>query len=159
MKYVNDVPNTAQGHGPYSQAVIFAHMVFVSGQLPVHPETGLLVEGGIAEQTNQVMKNLFGIIRHLELDSTNIVKTTIYLEDLADIKTVNDIYSTWLGDARPARATIGVAKLPLGAKLEIEAIAVLDGLDSAILPMSPEAELEAMNSSTTMGCCSKGKMD
>ena len=124
-KYINDVADAPKAIGPYSQAVVNGNIVFLSGQIPINPETGQLVTGGIEEQANQVLKNIRAILVHLGLDFNNVAKSTIFLTDLSNFKTVNSIYEKWLGTFKPARSTIQVAGLPLGAAIEIEMIASL----------------------------------
>ncbi len=110
--------------GPYSQAVRANGLIFVSGQIPVKPETGLVVEGGIAEQTRQVMKNLAAILKAAGSGLDHVVKTTVFLSDLEDFSGFNQIYEEYFGKAKPARATVQVTCLPKKVLLEIEAIAV-----------------------------------
>jgi 2-iminobutanoate/2-iminopropanoate deaminase len=110
--------------GPYSQAIEAGGFIFYSGQIPLDPETGAMVEGGIVEQTRRVMKNMAGILKASGRDFSDIVKTTIYLTDLADFATVNEIYGECFSDVPPARACVQVAALPKGAMVEIEWIAV-----------------------------------
>jgi len=125
IKYINGAPNAPQAIGPYSQATIFGQQVFLSGQVPIDPATAKIVTGGIEAQAEQVMKNISSVLAHMELDFSNVAKTTIYLTDLGNFAKVNEIYGKWLGDLRPARATIQVAALPLGAEVEIELQAFL----------------------------------
>jgi 2-iminobutanoate/2-iminopropanoate deaminase len=110
--------------GPYSQAIQAGDFIFYSGQIPLDPESGTMVEGGIVEQTRQVMSNMKAILSASKRDFSDIVKTTIYLTDLADFATVNEIYGEFFADVPPARACVQVAALPKGAKVEIEWIAV-----------------------------------
>jgi 2-iminobutanoate/2-iminopropanoate deaminase len=110
--------------GPYSQAVSANGFLFVSGQIPVHPETGLVVEGGIGAQTRQVMRNLSAILSAAGSGLDKVVKTTVYLSNLDDFSAFNQIYGEYLGEVKPARATIQVARLPKEVLLEIEAIAL-----------------------------------
>lgn len=126
-KYINDVPEAPKAIGPYSQAVVSGDFVFLSGQIPVNPETGQIVGPEIEEQANQVLKNIRNVLVHLKLDFQNVVKTTIFLTDMANFKTVNLIYEKWLGTFKPARSTIQVAALPLGSAVEIEMVASLKG--------------------------------
>ena len=109
--------------GPYSQAVRSGGFIFCSGQIPLLPETGEIVEGGIIEQTHQVMRNLGAVLHAAGVDFSAVVKTTIFLADLGDFSAVNGIYGQYVADPAPARATIQVAGLPKGALVEIEAIA------------------------------------
>jgi 2-iminobutanoate/2-iminopropanoate deaminase len=110
--------------GPYSQAVRHDAMVFLSGQIPLDPATGALVDGDIRAQTDRVMKNLASVLAAAGLDFTNVAKTTIYLVDLGDFQAVNEIYGGYLREPFPARATVQVSALPRGARVEIDAIAL-----------------------------------
>jgi 2-iminobutanoate/2-iminopropanoate deaminase len=112
--------------GPYSQAVRVSNLVFLSGQIPLDPATGKIVGGGIAEQTTQVMANLAAVLESAGLTFANVAKTTIYLTDLGDFQTVNEIYGRSFTGTPPARATVQVSALPRGAKVEIDAIAVAE---------------------------------
>ena len=109
--------------GPYSQAIRVDGFIFCSGQVGLDPATGKLVEGGVAEQTRQVLDNLGAVLAAADLTFAAIVKTTIFLVDINDFATVNAIYGERTGTPPPARSTIAVAALPLGARVEIEAIA------------------------------------
>lgn len=111
--------------GPYSQAIAAGNMLFISGQLPLDPESGAFVQGGIEEMTHQVIKNIKTIAQTAGGDLKDIVKTTIFLKDLDDFQAVNGVYGSYFDDTPPARSTIQVAALPLAAPLEIEAILVL----------------------------------
>lgn len=111
--------------GPYSQAVVAGGLVFLSGQIPLDPVTGQVVAGGIAEQTRQVMQNLAAVLAAAGADFSRLVKTTIYLTDLADFAVVNGIYGEYFSGTFPARATVQVAALPKGVAVEIEGIACL----------------------------------
>ncbi len=111
--------------GPYSQAVQVDALLFISGQLPLVPETGKLLQGSIEEKTGQVMKNIKAILDEAGGKLEDIVKTTIFLTDLADFQKVNAAYGSYFKEMPPARATIQVAALPLGSPVEIEAIAVI----------------------------------
>ena len=110
--------------GPYSQAVRAGSMVFLSGQIPLDPATGHMVEGDIAAQTERVMKNLAAVLEAAGCGWQEVVKTTIYLVDLGAFATVNGVYGKYLQTPFPARATVQVAALPRGALVEIDAIAV-----------------------------------
>lgn len=109
--------------GPYSQAVQAGDFIFFSGQIPLVAETGAMVAGGIVEQTRQVMANMRAMLHASGREFTDVVKTTIYLTDLADFVTVNEIYAESFSDIPPARACVQVAALPKGAAIEIEFIA------------------------------------
>lgn len=112
--------NAPQAIGAYSQAVKLGDFVFISGQLPINPETNELVEADIRMQTHQVMKNIHGILKEMGLDFHHIVKTTIFVKNIADFSIVNDVYGYYLQKPYPARSTIEVSALPKGALVEIE---------------------------------------
>lgn len=109
--------------GPYSQATEANGFVFVSGQIPIDPATGQVVEGGITEQTHQVLKNIGAILREAGLDYSHVVKCTCLLESMDHFKAMNEVYAGYFPEMPPARAAFGVVKLPLGVMVEIEAIA------------------------------------
>lgn len=111
--------------GPYSQGVIANGFLYTAGQIPLDPAAGKMVEGGIVEQTNRVMESLQEVLKAAGLSWGDVVKTTVYLHDLAHFPTVNEIYGKWLGDARPARSTVQVAALPRGAMVEIDVVAAI----------------------------------
>ena len=126
MKQVK-TENAPAAIGPYSQAVIVGGFVFSAGQIPLDASTGQIVEGGIKAQTERVMQNLAAVLGAAGLAWTDVVKTTVYLHDMADFPTVNEIYARSLGDARPARSTVQVTALPRGALVEIDFIAKAPG--------------------------------
>ena len=109
--------------GPYSQAIEAGGMVFASGQLPIDPATGAFVEGGVKEQTRQSLTNAQNILREAGVDLSHVVKTTVFLSDMANFGAMNEVYATFFEGACPARAAFEVAALPKGALVEIEAIA------------------------------------
>jgi len=109
--------------GPYSQGIDTGDLIFLSGQTPLDPGTGKLVDGGIREQTEQGLKNLFNVLKAAGLNSDNVLKVNIYLTDMKDFPEVNAVYKDHFSEPYPARTTIGVAALPLGARIEIEMIA------------------------------------
>ncbi len=109
--------------GPYSQAVVAGDLVFVSGQIPLDPATGQLSAGSIEEQTKRVLHNAQAILRAAGCTLDNVCKTTIFLTDLDNFKTVNEVYAGFFNGSPPARSTVQVAALPLGAEIEIEVIA------------------------------------
>jgi 2-iminobutanoate/2-iminopropanoate deaminase len=113
--------------GPYSQGIIANGFLYTAGQIPLDPSAGKIVDGGIVEQTNRVMENLQEVLRAAGVSWGDVVKTTVYLHDLAHFPTVNEVYGKWLGDARPARSTVQVAALPRGALVEIDVIAAVPG--------------------------------
>jgi len=111
--------------GPYSQAVASSGLLFLSGQIPLDPKSGALVSDDVATQTEQVMENLAAVLAASGATFADVVKTTIYLVDLANFAVVNEIYGRRFSVPYPARATVQVAALPRGAKVEIDAIAML----------------------------------
>jgi 2-iminobutanoate/2-iminopropanoate deaminase len=115
-------PAPFQG-APYSQAVRFADLVFVSGQIAIDQETNEVVQGGIAEQTERALANVRAILEEAGTSLANVVKTTIFLVDLGDFSAMNEVYARHLGDVFPARATVQIGALPSGALVEIDAIA------------------------------------
>lgn len=111
--------------GPYSQAVRAGSMLFISGQIPLDPATGEVVDGDIAAQTKRVMDSLDAILRAAGADFSQVVRTTIFLTDLRNFGQVNEVYGSYFGDPQPSRATLQVAALPKGVGVEIDAIAHL----------------------------------
>lgn len=111
--------------GPYSQAVRAGGLLFCSGQIPLDPVSGTLVCGTIEEETKRVMENLQGVLAAAGAGLHQVVKTTIYLLDMADFPAVNQVYGDYFPTTKPARATVAVAALPKGARVEVEAIAVV----------------------------------
>ena len=112
--------------GPYSQAVRANGFVFTAGQVALDPRTGELVAGGIAEQTTRAMENLRAILAAANTDFSQVVKTTVFLVDMADFAVMNEVYARAFGNHRPARSTVAVAALPKGARVEIEVIAAVN---------------------------------
>lgn len=111
--------------GPYSQAVVANGFLFSAGQIALDPATGQMVDGGVTGQTERVMENLQAVLESAGLSWTDVVKTTVYLHDMADFPKVNEIYGRWIGDARPARSTVQVTALPRGGLVEIDMMAAL----------------------------------
>ncbi len=124
MKKIINTNDAPRAIGPYSQAVEANGFLFVSGQVPVNPSTGKIVEGGIAEQTEQVVKNIGAILAKAGLTYATVVKTTCLLSDMENFATMNEVYARYFTAEMPARAAFGVVKLPLGALVEIECIAI-----------------------------------
>jgi 2-iminobutanoate/2-iminopropanoate deaminase len=116
--------NAPQPVGPYSQGIMTNDLVFISGQLGIDPRTGRLVEGGIREETGQCLRNLEAILAKAGTNLDRVVKTTIYIVDLGLFKECNEVYTNFFSMRKPARTTVGVSSLPLGALVEIEAIAI-----------------------------------
>ena len=115
--------NAPKPIGPYSQGVIAGGLLFVSGQIPVDPQSGELVPGAIEAQTEQVLKNIMAILKEAKMGPENVVKATVFLTDLADFSRMNEVYARYLGKEPPARSTVQVAGLPRGANVEIDVIA------------------------------------
>jgi 2-iminobutanoate/2-iminopropanoate deaminase len=111
--------------GPYSQGIVVDGLLFSAGQAALDPATGTLVEGGIAPETERVMANLTAVLDAAGCSWADVVKTTIFLVDMAEFATVNAIYGRFVGDPPPARSTVGVVALPKGARVEIELVARL----------------------------------
>ncbi len=109
--------------GPYSQAVVAGEWVFASGQIPLDPSTGEVVEGGVAEQTDRVMNNLVAVLGEAAGSLNHVVKTTVYLADMATFGEMNEVYARHFGDHRPARATVEAGALPKNVAVEIDLIA------------------------------------
>jgi len=120
----DNAPAPFQG-APYSQAIVIGELVFAAGQVALDPASGQLVEGGIGEQTEQVMKNLGAVLEAAGSSLDRLVKTTVFLADLADFAGLNEVYALHVGETPPARSTFEVAALPQGALVEIEAVAHL----------------------------------
>lgn len=113
--------------GPYSQAISINGFVFTAGQVALDPTTGELVAGGIAEQTTRALENLRSILTAAGTGLPQVVKTTVFLVDMADFTAMNEVYGRVFGSHRPARSTVAVAALPRGARVEIEVIATVSG--------------------------------
>jgi 2-iminobutanoate/2-iminopropanoate deaminase len=111
--------------GPYCQAVVFGELLFCSGQLPLDPHTGTLIEGDIGQMTLRCLENLQAVCRAADTSLQRALRLTIYLRELGHFKAVNDAYATFFADTVPARSTVGVAALPAGAEVEIDAIVAL----------------------------------
>ena len=109
--------------GPYSQAIILDGMVYCSGQVGLDPATGQLVEGDVQAQAQRALQNLSAVLEAAGSSLANVVKTTVFLTDMANFTAMNEIYASFFGDTPPARSTVAVAELPKGAQVEIEAIA------------------------------------
>jgi 2-iminobutanoate/2-iminopropanoate deaminase len=118
-------PDAPRAIGPYSQATRANGFLFTAGQVGFDPATGELVDGGIGEQTERELATLGAILRAAGLELSSVVKTTVFLVDMADFARMNEVYAQAFGDHRPARSTVAVAALPRGARVEIEAVAVL----------------------------------
>jgi 2-iminobutanoate/2-iminopropanoate deaminase len=117
--------NAPRAIGPYSQATHAGGLLFTAGQVGFDPATGELVDGGITEQTERVLRNIRAILQAAGVDLSSVAKTTVYLLDMADFAEMNTVYARAFGEHRPARSTVAVAALPRGARVEIDAVAVL----------------------------------
>ena len=126
-KEIISTTNAPQAIGPYSQAVKTNNLMFISGQIPMDPTTGNLVEGSIEDEANQVLKNLKSICEAAGYSLDDAVKITIFLTDLGNFAVVNDVMKEHFSEPYPARATVEVSGLPLGVNVEIEAIISIDG--------------------------------
>jgi 2-iminobutanoate/2-iminopropanoate deaminase len=118
----NDAPKAI---GPYSQAVRSGNVIYTSGQIALDPGTGILVEGDFAAQARRVFENLKAVLAAAGTGFGSVVKATVYLTDLGNFTTLNEIYASYLGDSKPARSTVGVSQLPKGAAVEIDLIAIV----------------------------------
>jgi 2-iminobutanoate/2-iminopropanoate deaminase len=116
--------NAPAAIGPYSQAIKAGGFVFVSGQIPIDPQTGQFVPGGVAEQTERVLKNLAAVLEAAGSSLDRVVKTTVFLADMKEFSGMNEVYATFFSGPPPARATVAVAGLPRDARVEIEAVAL-----------------------------------
>ena len=124
MKKIISTDKAPQAIGPYSQAVEINGMLFISGQIPIDPATGKVVQGGIKEQTEQVLKNIGAILEAAGYSFADVVKSTVFLKDMNDFSGMNEVYSRFYAENPPARAAFQVARLPLDVLIEIETIAI-----------------------------------
>jgi 2-iminobutanoate/2-iminopropanoate deaminase len=127
MRQAVSTPSAPAAIGPYSQAVRAGSLLFVSGQIPLDPDTNTLVEGDIAVQTHRVFRNLAGILEAAGSSLDRVVRTTVYLADMNDFAAMNEVYGHYFTEPYPARATVQVARLPKDARVEIDVIATYDG--------------------------------
>ncbi len=123
-KKVINTSNAPAAIGPYSQAIEANGTLYISGQIPINPATGNIVEGGITEQTEQVMKNIEAILTEAGYSFSNVVKSTCLLSDMSNFKDMNEVYGKYYSENPPARAAFAVRELPLGVMVEIETVAV-----------------------------------
>lgn len=124
MRQAVSAPSAPPAIGPYSQAIRAGSLLFLSGQIPLDPATGAVVDGDVTAQTHQVLKNLGAVLEAGGATFDDVVKTTIFLADINDFAAVNAVYAGYFSDPAPARATIQAARLPRGVSVEIDAIAV-----------------------------------
>jgi 2-iminobutanoate/2-iminopropanoate deaminase len=124
MKKIVSTTEAPAAVGPYSQAVRIGPMLFTAGQIPLDPQSGQIVSEDVAEQTKRVLDNLTAVLKAEGMDFSNIIKTTVFMTNLGDFQTMNEVYAGYFKDAPPARSTVQVSALPKGAQVEIECIAV-----------------------------------
>jgi 2-iminobutanoate/2-iminopropanoate deaminase len=123
VQLMNDIPDVPKAVGPYSQLSVAGDTIYLSGQLPLDPKTGKLVSGTIEEQTEQVFNNIEAVLKGVGLGLINVARSSVYLTDMSTFPNMNAIYAKRFGDNKPARETIGVSALALGAAIEITVIA------------------------------------
>jgi 2-iminobutanoate/2-iminopropanoate deaminase len=126
MKEIINTPNAPAAIGPYSQAIKIGNMLFISGQIPINPVTNNLIAGGIKEQTQQVLKNLFAVIEAANMKPENIVKCSCFLKNMSEFADFNSVYTEFLGTILPARECVEVARLPRDVLVEISAICIIN---------------------------------
>ena len=125
MELINNAPNVPSAVGPYSQAVKQGELLFCSGQIPINPASGKIEATDVEGQARQVLANIASLLASQGLATTDVVKATVFLQQMADFPKVNPLYEAAFGGHKPARSTVAVAGLPLGALIEIEVIAAL----------------------------------
>ena len=118
-----ETDNAPRAIGPYAQAIKCGGIVYTAGQIPIDPKTGNFVEGGIREQTRQVLENLKAILEAAGSSMNRVVKATVFLKNIGDFGAMNEVYAEFLGAAKPARSTVAVADLPRGALVEVDLVA------------------------------------
>jgi 2-iminobutanoate/2-iminopropanoate deaminase len=126
QKEIISTKDAPRAIGPYSQAVRFDNLVFVSGQIPIEPETGIILKGDIRAQTRQILENLNNILTAGGSSLDNVLRTTIFLTNLENYSVVNETYAQYFNDLTPARSTVQVSKLPMDAQIEIDVIAYVN---------------------------------
>lgn len=124
VKQIVRTENAPRAIGPYSQAVVAGGFVFASGQIPLDPRTGEFVEGGVGEQTAQVLRNLSAVLEAAGSSLGRVVRCTVYLADMDDFAEMNEVYGGFFGEEPPARSTVEAARLPRDARVEIDVIAL-----------------------------------
>jgi 2-iminobutanoate/2-iminopropanoate deaminase len=125
VRQVVSAPDAPKAMGAYSPAIKAGNLLFISGQIPVDPSTGNLVTGDITAQAERVMQNLVALLRAAGIGFDHVVRTTVFLADMNDFAAMNEVYSRYIVDPPPARATVQVARLPRDVRIEVDAIAVL----------------------------------
>ena len=127
MKTVISTPHAPGAIGPYSQAIVYNGLAFLSGQIPLVPATGQIVEGDIVAQTTQVLENMKAVLEACGSSLAQVVKTTVFVKDLAEFGKINEVYAKYFDANPPARSTVEVARLPRDVRVEIEAVAIVAG--------------------------------
>jgi 2-iminobutanoate/2-iminopropanoate deaminase len=127
VKQIIKTEDAPQAIGPYSQAVVAGGFVFASGQIPLDPSTGQFVEGGVREQTEQVLRNLSKVLEAAGTSLGRVVKTTVFLADMGDFAAMNEVYAGFFTEEPPARSTVQAARLPRDARVEIDVVALAGG--------------------------------
>ena len=125
MRQVISAPDAPKAMGAYSPAIKAGNLLFISGQIPIDPSTGSLVEGDITAQADRAMRNVSALLRAAGIGFDHVVRTTVFLADMNDFAAMNEVYSRYIVDPPPARATVQVARLPRDVKIEVDAIAVI----------------------------------
>lgn len=125
MREVISTEQAPSAIGPYSQAVKYGDLVFTSGQIPIDPSTGELIQGGVKEQAEQVIKNLEAVLTAAGSSLAKVVKTTVFIKNMNDFAVINEVYAGFFSGSHPARSTVEVARLPKDVQIEIEAIAAV----------------------------------
>jgi 2-iminobutanoate/2-iminopropanoate deaminase len=125
MKQIISTSGAPKAIGPYSQAVVYNGLVYLSGQIPLDPESGQVIEGDIAAQTHRVMRNLKAVLEAAGSSLEHVLKTTVFLKDMAEFAAMNQVYGEYFTANPPARATVEVARLPKDVRVEIEAVAIV----------------------------------
>ena len=126
MRQAVSTPSAPAAIGPYSQAIRAGSLLFISGQIPIDPSTGTLIEGSIAEQTHRVFRNIGAILEAAGASFDHVVRTTVYLADMNDFAAMNEVYGGYFTSPAPARATVQAARLPKDARVEIDVIASME---------------------------------
>ena len=124
-KVIIATENAPKAIGPYSQAVAYNGVLYCSGQIPLDPGTGAIIEGDVSDQTARVLENLKAVLEAAGSSLEKVLKTTVYVKDMTEFGKINEVYARYFGASLPARATVEVARLPRDAKVEIEAIAAI----------------------------------
>ncbi|MGB9662905.1 MAG: RidA family protein [Moorellaceae bacterium] len=133
-KAVISTPSAPSAIGPYSQAIRVGNWVFTSGQIPLDPDTGQIVPGGAAEQTRRALENLKAVLAAAGATLRDVVKTTIYIQNMSDFNVINEIYGQYFPEEPPARSCIEASRLPRNVLVEIEAIAIVDAHTAKVVP-------------------------